>query len=122
MIENYLTYGIEHAMSNPKQWTVVSRLWKSPNNANVIRSTKNGYYPLRMSTVDKTTGKVIATEHSYRNAEVTHKDGKFFITQTCNPEGKVECLQMELKTLPEVRAYFREMLPKYASEQYKPIR
>ena len=122
MIENYLVYGLNHAKINPKQWTVVPRLWKSPNRANVLRSSDRGNFSLRMSTVDKESGKVLSTEHSYRNAEVLQNGNQYYIQHTCNADGKVEKLTVELNSLPEVRAYFKEMLPKYVSEQYKPIR
>ena len=119
---NILSYGLKKAKVCPERWRVVQGLYEAPNKSNVIRNASEGYFPEVLKTVKNSTGEVECTRRSYRNAEISHHNGTFIIDHTCNPTGKVEQVKVQLNTLPEVTAYFREMLPKFASEQYRPIR
>lgn len=119
---NILKYGLRKAAENPEQWRVVKNLYNSMTKSNVIRNAADGYYPEVCKTVNKWTGELSATCRSYRNAEIVHHNGVYKIAHTCNPNGTVTYETFKARSLPEVVAYFREMMPKFASEAYKPIR
>ena len=121
-IMNYLIYGLEKASENPQRWNVIKGLYKRKNLSNVIRNAGDGYYPEVLLTVNE-KGKVLGRLRSYRNAEIlTNGNGVYNIAQTCNPRGEVEQVQLRVKSLSQLRAYLKEMSPKFSSDLYRPIR
>ncbi len=121
---NLLTMGIKYATSNPSRWKVVTDLWQAPTKANVIRhaTTKKGFFPHVMKCVDKDTGILSCTTRSYRNAEITHHNGRFIIEDTCSPNSGIRTTDIQLNSLSEVVAYFKPRLAQYSNPKYNPIR
>ena len=121
-IMNYLRFGLAKAIENPQRWKVIEGLYKEKNLSNVIRNAGKGYYPEVLRTVNK-SGNVLGTLRSYRNAEIsTNGNGVYNIAHTCNPRGEVEQVQLRVKSLSQLRAYWKEMSSKFSEELYRPIR